>query len=154
MARPIPPPIRARLAWVHVTEALMFLEAWLTHVRPNMPLAEQDEYFRQFALVARRLGADPVPETKAEAQAIFREMRSELRSGPEAREVAELIVNKRVEGATGAVQPFLASAAVDLIPPFARTMLALERPGWQAAPAKLVTNAMGGTLRWAFRQKP
>lgn len=142
------------LAWVHVTEALMFLEAWLEHVRPNMPLAQQDEYFRQFALVARQLGADPVPETKAEAQAIFREMRGELRAGAEAREVADLIVNKRVEGAPGAVQPFLASAAVDLIPPFARTMLGLERPGWQAAPAKLVTSAMGGTLRWAFRQKP
>lgn len=142
------------LAWVHVTEALMFLEAWLEHVRPNMPLTQQDEYFRQFALVARQLGADPVPETKAEAKAIFREMRGDLRAGAEAREVADLIVNKRVEGAPGAVQPFLASAAVDLIPPFARTMLGLERPGWQAAPAKLVTSAMGGTLRWAFRQKP
>ncbi|MWV27700.1 oxygenase MpaB family protein [Aurantiacibacter rhizosphaerae] len=142
------------LAWVHVTEALMFLEAWLAHVCPTMPLAEQDEYFRQFALIARRLGADPVPETKAEAQAIFRTMRSELQSGPEAREVADLIINKRAEGAPGAVQPFLASAAVDLIPPFARTMLSLDRPGWKATPAKLVTNAMGGTLRWAFRQKP
>ncbi|MGB3795031.1 MAG: oxygenase MpaB family protein [Alteraurantiacibacter sp.] len=142
------------LAWVHVTEALMFLEAWLTHVRPAMPMAEQDQYFRQFALVARRLGADPVPETKAQAVAIFAEMRSELGSSPEARAVADLIINKRAEGAPGAVQPFLASAAVDLIPPFARTMLSLERPGWKAAPARLVTNAMGGTLRWAFRQKP
>ncbi len=142
------------LAWVHVTEALMFLEAWLTHVRPQMPMAEQDEYFRQFALIARRLGADPVPETKAEAMAIFREMRSELRASLESREVAELIVKRRVPGATGAVQPFLANAAVDLIPPFARTMLGLERPGWQATPSKLVTDALGGTLRWAFRQKP
>ena len=142
------------LAWVHVTEALMFLEAWLVHVRPQMPLAEQDEYFRQFALVARRLGADPVPETKAEALALFRDMRGDLRASAEAREVAELIVKRRVDGATGAVQPFLANAAVDLIPPFARTMLALERPGWQATPSKLVTDALGGTLRWAFRQKP
>lgn len=142
------------LAWVHVTEALMFLEAWLTHVRPQMPMAEQDEYFRQFALVARRLGADPVPETKAEAQAIFSDMRGDLRSSAEAREVAELIVKGRVSGATGAIQPFLANAAVDLVPPFARTMLALERPGWQATPSKLVTDALGGTLRWAFKQKP
>ena len=142
------------LAWVHVTESLMFLEAWLTHVRPDMPLAEQDEYFRQFAFIARRLGADPVPETKAEAQAIFRDMRADLRAGPEAREVADLIVKGRVGGMTGTVQPFLANAAVDLVPPFARTMLGLERPGWQAAPSKLVTDALGGTLRWAFRQTP
>jgi len=142
------------LAWVHVTEALMFLEAWLVHVRPQMSMEEQDEYFRQFALIARQLGADPVPETKAEALAIFREMRGDLRASPEAREVADLIVKKRVEGAPGAVQPFLANAAVDLIPPFARTMLGLERPRWQAAPSKLVTDALGGTLRWAFKQKP
>ncbi|MFB0613200.1 oxygenase MpaB family protein [Aurantiacibacter poecillastricola] len=142
------------LAWVHVTESLMFLEAWLTHVQPDMPMAEQDEYFRQFALVARRLGAEPVPETKAEALAIFRAMRTDLHAGPDAREVAQLIINRKIEGATGAVQPFLANAAVDLIPPFARTMLALKRPGWQAGPSKLVTDAMGGTLRWAFRQRP
>lgn len=142
------------LGWVHVTESLMFLEAWLTHVRPQMPKDEQDEYFRQFALIARRLGADPVPETRAEAQALFRDMRGELRASAEAREVAELVVRGRVGGASGAVQPFLANAAVDLIPPFARTMLGLERPGWQAAPSKLITDALGGTLRWAFRQRP
>ena len=141
------------LAWVHVTEALMFLEAWLVHVRPDMPLAEQDEYFRQFALVARKLYADPVPETKAEAQALYREMRSELRGSEAAREVAQLVTRHRPEGAPGAVQPFLANAAVSLLPSFARTMLGLEAPGAAAMPSKLVTNALGGTLRWAFRQK-
>lgn len=142
------------LAWVHVTEALMFLEAWLVHVQPAMPLAAQDEYFRQFALVARRLGADPVPETKAEALDTFRELRGDLKSTPEAREVAELILKGRTRGATGAVQPFLANAAVELIPPFARTMLGLERPRWSALPSRLVTNGMGKTLRWAFKQNP
>ncbi|RJY08184.1 oxygenase MpaB family protein [Aurantiacibacter aquimixticola] len=142
------------LAWVHVTEALMFLEAWLVHVRPDMPLSEQDEYFRQFALIARKLGADPVPETKAEAQAIFRDMRGELSAGPEAREVAELIVEGKTPGAAGAIQPFLANAAVNLLPPFARTMLGLESPGLAALPSRLVTNGLGGTLRWAFKQRP
>ncbi|KLE33692.1 oxygenase MpaB family protein [Aurantiacibacter gangjinensis] len=140
------------LAWVHVTEALMFLEAWLVHVQPRMSRAEQDEYFRQFALIARKLGADPVPETKAEAQAIFSELRGDLRVTPETREVADLIVNKRVEGAPGAVQPLLANAAIELVPPFARTMLGLKRPGLSALPSRLLVNGMGGTLRWAFRQ--
>jgi len=142
------------LAWVHVTEALMFLEAWLVHVRPDMPLAEQDEYFRQFALIARRLGADPVPETKAEAQAIFREMRAELRASPEAREVAKLILEGKTPGAARVVQPFLTKAAVALLPPFARTMLGLEAPGLSALPSRLVTKGLGGTLRWAFKQRP
>lgn len=142
------------LAWVHVTEALMFLEAWLVHVQPNMPMAQQDEYFRQFALIARRLGADPVPENKAEALDVFRELRGDLKSSAEAREVAQLILKGRAPGAAGAVQPFLANAAVDLIPPFARTMLELDRPRWSALPSRLVTNGMGKTLRWAFRQNP
>ncbi len=144
----------ATLAWVHVTEALMFLEAWLVHVRPDMPLAEQDEYFRQFALIARKLGADPVPETKADAQALFRTMRQELRASAASREVARLIMESRPPGPAGHIQPFLANAAIGLLPPFARTMLALEAPGLTGFPSKLVTNGLGGTLRWAFRQKP
>lgn len=143
----------ATLAWVHVTEALMFLEAWLVHVRSQMPLAEQDEYFRQFALIARKLGADPVPESKADAQALFRTMRNALRATPQAREVAQLIIESRPPGPAGSIQPFLANAAIDLLPPFARTMLALEAPGLAAMPSKLVTGALGSTLRWAFRQR-
>ncbi|MXO93604.1 DUF2236 domain-containing protein [Erythrobacter arachoides] len=142
------------LAWVHLAEATMFLEAYLVHVRPDMPMTEQDEYFRQFAIIGRRLGADPVPESKAEAQAMFRDLRADLRSGPEAREVAALVVSGRIEGAMTGVQPFLADAAVALIPPFARTMLGLDAPGLRMVPSRMVTRAMGSTLRWAFRQNP
>ena len=70
------------LAWVHVTEAVSFLDAYLAYVRPDMPLPEQDEYFRQFALIARKLGCDPVPETRAEARDIFRDMRRDLTATP------------------------------------------------------------------------
>lgn len=142
------------LAWVHVTEATMFLEAWLTYVRPGMPLAEQDEYFRQFALIARKLGCDPVPATKAEAAEVFRTLRADLASGPDAHDIARLITGGRSGGAVGQVQPFLANSAIGLLPPFARTMLALDNPGLGLIPARLVTRSLGGTLRWAFRQEP
>lgn len=140
------------LAWVHVAEATSFLEAWLAHVRPNMPLAQQDEYFRQFAIIARALDADPVPETKAEAEALMREFRGELRSSAEAKEVADLVLNQRPVGAPPAVQKMLGTAAVDLLPPFARAMLGLKRPGLSMIPTRLATQAAGRTLRWAFRQ--
>lgn len=143
----------ATLAWVHVTEATCFLEAYLRHVRPGMSGADQDEYFRQFALIARKLGADPVPESREEARAIMRAMRPGLEAGAEAREVARLIVGSRPKGPLAAVQPALSIAAVDLLPPFARAMLALERPGLSAVPAALATRSLGGTLRWAFRQR-
>ncbi|TIX51767.1 oxygenase MpaB family protein [Alteraurantiacibacter aquimixticola] len=143
----------ATLAWVHLTEARMFLAAYLAHVRPDMPPAEQDEYYRQFALIARKLGCDPVPETVADAESLFRQMRGNLRTGSEAREVAQLILKGNSGGAVGAIQPALANAAISLLPPFARTMLGIEPPGLAALPARLATNALGGTLRWAFRQQ-
>ncbi|MEW4448419.1 oxygenase MpaB family protein [Qipengyuania sp. JC766] len=140
------------LAWVHVAEATSFLEAYLTYVRPGMPFAEQDEYYRQFALIARKLGADPVPETKNEAEALFRELRRDLRPSKEAREVADLVLTQKPEGAPPAVQAMLGTAAVDLLPGFAREMLGLGRPGLGALPARFATRAAGRTLRWAFRQ--
>ena len=145
------------LAWVHVTEALMFQDAWLAYVQPGMPAVEQDEYFRQFATIARGLGADPVPESRAEALSLFRSMRSDLVATPQAREVAQLIVRPNADLGAGraaaALQPILATAAIDLLPPFARTMLGLKRSGIGSAAAGAVVGGLGRTLRWAFRQK-
>lgn len=140
------------LAWVHVAEASSFLEAYLRYVRPAMPFAEQDEYFRQFALIARKLGADPVPETKNEAENLLREMRGDLRSSPEAKEVARLVLSQRTKGAPRGVQATLGTAAVDILPPYARQMLALDDPGLAAIPARFAASTAGRTLRWAFRQ--
>ena len=140
------------LAWVHLAEATSFLAAYLRHVRPDMPGAEQDEYYRQFAVIPVALGADPVPTNRAEAEAIFRELRSDLAASTAAREVADLVLTQRPKGAPPAVQALLGAEAVALLPPFARSMLGLERPGLAAIPARAATWGMGKTLRWAFRQ--
>lgn len=140
------------LAWVHVAEAQSFLAAYVRHVRPEMPHAERDEYYRQFALIARALGADPVPETQHEAEALFRELRADLRSSAEAREIAQLVLGQRPQGAPKAVQTLLGAEAVAMLPPFARSMLGLQRPLLATVPARAATWGMGRTLRWAFRQ--
>tara|TARA_B100001179_G_scaffold118111_1_gene84431 strand:+ start:455 stop:1300 length:846 start_codon:yes stop_codon:yes gene_type:complete len=140
------------LAWVHVAEATSFLAAYLRHVRPDMPGSEQDEYYRQFAVIARALGADPVPIDRREAEAIFRDLRTDLTASPAAREIAELVLTQKPAGSPPAVQALLGAEAVALLPPFARSMLALERPGLAAIPARAATWGMGKTLRWAFRQ--
>ena len=141
------------LAWVHVAEATSFLEAYLAYVRPSMPQDEQDEYFRQFAMIARALGAEPVPETREEAEDLMRDLRGDLASGDSAREIASLVLTQRPEGAPVAVQRVLGTAAVELLPPYARTMLGLSRPSAGALPARLMTRTMSETLRWAFRQR-
>ena len=140
------------LAWVHVAEATSFLAAYLRHVRPDMPGSAQDEYYRQFAVIARALGADPVPIDRNEAEEIFRELRQDLIASAAAREIADLVLNQRPEGAPAAVQAMLGAEATALLPAFARSMLGLERPGLGALPARAATWGMGKTLRWAFRQ--
>jgi uncharacterized protein (DUF2236 family) len=144
----------ATLAWVHLAEATSFLEAYLHYVRPAMPSAEQDEYFRQFAVIARKLGADPVPETRAEAECLMAEFRPQLAGSPAAREVANLVLTQKPSKAPAAVQRTLAAAAVDLLPAYARTMLGLRRDPFGAVPARIATKAFSETLRWAFRSEP
>jgi uncharacterized protein (DUF2236 family) len=141
------------LAWVHLAEATSFLEAYLTYVRPGMPRSEQDEYFRQFAVIAHALGADPVPVTRAEAAELLAKMRGDLAVSRATLEVARLVLSQRPAGVPWAVQRALSTAAVDLLPPYARTMLGLPRPTASAMPARLATRTMSEALRWAFRQR-
>ncbi|AOL94370.1 oxygenase MpaB family protein [Porphyrobacter sp. LM 6] len=142
------------LAWVHVTEAQSFLAGYLRHVRPGMPGHEQDEYYRQFAVIARALGADPVPETRLEADRIFRELRHDLATSAQAREVAQLVLSQRPKGTPRGVQTMITADAVAMLPDWARTMLHLQRPVLTALPARAATWGMGRTLRWAFGQAP
>ena len=139
------------LAWVHVAEATSFLAAYIRHVRPDMPHGERDEYYRQFAS-ACALGADPVLLDQREAEAISRELRADLTTSPEAREVARFVSEIKPEGAPAALQKALVSEATATLPAFARSMLGLERPGIGGIPARAATWGVGRTLRWAFRQ--
>ena len=140
------------LAWVHIAEASSFLEGYLRHARPDMPRAEQDEYYAQMAVIGRALHADPIPTSVAEADAIMREFRSELTTSKEAREVAQFVLAIRPRGFPAPLQRAIGAEAVMLLPPFARSMLGLSRPGLVALPARMTTRGLGRTLRWAMRQ--
>ena len=141
------------LAWVHVAEATSFLAGYMRVTKPDMPGHEQDEYYRQFAVVAKALGADPVPTNRREAEAIFRDLRQDLATSAQAREVAEFVVSIKPEGAPPALQKAIVAESIALLPPFARSMLGLERPGLGAIPARAAAWGAARTLRWAFRQK-
>ncbi len=139
-------------AWVHIAEASSFLAAYLRHARPGMPRVEQDEYYAQMALIGRALGAEPVPTSVAEADAITRELRNDLTTSKEAREVAEWVLAIRPQGFPAPLQQSIAAEEVLLLPSFARSMLGLHRPGLAALPARATTWGLGRTLRWAMRQ--
>jgi hypothetical protein len=83
------------LAWVHVTEATCFLDAWIRYAEPGMPAAHQDRYFAEMARVGEALGADPVPRSRSEARRLLDATRPLLRSDARTREVARLILTRR-----------------------------------------------------------
>lgn len=139
------------LAWVHVCEAISFLDGWIRYGEPGMSRVDQDCYFAESAVVARMLGADPVPETRAEADAILRSMRHELLVDARTREVCSLILNQRPDDARGAIaQSVISDAAVALLPGWARSMHGFRPSPLKAPLVHLSTFGMAQTLRWAF----
>jgi uncharacterized protein (DUF2236 family) len=142
------------LAWVHVVEASCFLGAWIRYGEPGMSLADQDRYFAESAVVARALGADPVPETRAAAQVLLGDFRPRLRVDHRTREVARLILHpKSVALIDSPVQAMVMQAAIDLLPRWAREMHGF---GHSRLTAPLVHGgvvALAETLRWAFSNR-
>lgn len=140
------------LAWVHVTEMTSFLDAWLAYGDPAMSLAEQDRYFAETAQIARALGADPVPTTKAAAHALIAEMRPELRVDARTREVARIVLTQRAPKlAAQPVQTMTFQAAVDLLPRWAREMHGLHGSTVGRPLVAAGTFGLARTLRWAFQ---
>src|SRR6185437_12542154 len=75
------------LAWVHATETVSFLDAWIQYGEPRMTPADQDRYFAEMAAIARKLGADPVPTRRGEMMGFITRMRRELSADERTREV-------------------------------------------------------------------
>jgi uncharacterized protein (DUF2236 family) len=139
------------LAWVHVTEAVSFLDAWIRYAEPNMPPADQDRYFADFAWIAEALGTDPIPRSRAEADALIAAMRRELAVDARTRQVARMVLDQPAPSL--AVKPFQAltfGAAVDLLPHWARAMHGLQGPGLATPAVRMGTRGVASTLRWAF----
>jgi uncharacterized protein (DUF2236 family) len=139
------------LAWVHVAGAMMFLEGWRRYGEPGMSRADQDRYFAETAAIARMLGADPVPQSRAEAERLVRDFRPELRADQRTRDFRDLVLNAPAPSlAETGVQKLLMSAATDLLPGWAQHMHGLRRLPFSAPPVRAATFGLASTLRWAF----
>ncbi len=139
------------LAWVHACETIGFLDAWIRYGEPGMSRADQDIYVAQAGVVARRLGADPVPGTRAACEAVIAGFRPRLVADARVRAVAHQVLSQPAPSPAAApAQRVLMAAAVDLMPDWAQ-----RAHGRQIAPLArpLVRGgalAIAGTLRWAF----
>ena len=142
------------LAWVHVTETISFLDSWIRYAEPDMPLAEQDAYFDEMARVGEALHADPLPRTRAEAEALIQSYRPQLRADGRTREVAAMVMRQTVGmPAVDLAAGVIMQAGMDLLPDWARAMH--RRP--RGLPRTLVRSGALTTarvLRWAFDGSP
>ena len=138
------------LAWVHVTEATTFLEAWIRYGEPGMPGTDRDRYFAEMAMVGAALGADPVPRSRAEARAIIAAMRPKLRVDARTREVARVLLTRRAETPwQEPLQALTQQAGLDLLPDWARRMHGLPPPLGRPL-VRAGTLGVARTIRWAF----
>ncbi|BBC73457.1 conserved hypothetical protein [Altererythrobacter sp. B11] len=141
----------ALLAWVHATEAASFLGAWIRYVQPGMRGVEQDRYLTEIARIARSLGADPVPATRAELSAYIAATRPRLRADERTAEVARLILHQPAEPLDAVPLHLIRHAAVDLLPPWARQMHGLTAGALPRPLLRAGTFALARTTRWALR---
>ena len=138
------------LTWVHVAGAVNFLDGWRRYGEPRMSRQDQDRYFAESGDIASLLNADPVPRTRSGAERLIREFRSELLADGRTREFRDLVLNAPAPSRTEApVQALLMSAAVDLMPGFARALHGLRTPLLQPV-IRGATFGVAQTLRWAF----
>lgn len=139
------------LAWVHVCETLGFLDAWIRYGEPGMSRQDQDAYVAQTGLVARRLGADRVPQTRAEAEALIERFRPQLVANERTRAVARMILAQPSPSPAAApAQRLLMEAAVDLMPEWAKVAHDRRTHPMAVPIVRGGTLAMARTLHWAF----
>jgi uncharacterized protein (DUF2236 family) len=140
------------LTWVHVAEVWSFMAAYLRYRDPNLPVADQDRYYAETALVARKLGATEVPETRAAVEAYLAAMRPKLRCDARTREVARALLTH--EAASPALAPagkLIFAAAQDLLPPWAAKLHGFYLPISRRPAVRLGVRGMGGVLRWGLQ---
>jgi uncharacterized protein (DUF2236 family) len=139
------------LAFVGVTEALSFLDAWVRYRDPLMLLRDQDRYIAEMAHISRLLGADPMPETRREAERFLFAVRPQLKVDARTREVAALILSAPPPTpAMAPAQRLLVQAGIDLLPGWARRMHGLSGAGLRTPLLRAGAGGMGAVLRWAL----
>jgi uncharacterized protein (DUF2236 family) len=139
------------LAWVHVTEMRCFLEARLRYGPGGLETGDEDRYFAETAIVARKLGATWLPETLAEADAYLERVRPELRCDERTRQVAAALLTQSAPNplVAPAGRLFL-RAGIALLPNWAARMHGFERPALTPF-STWALRRLAGALRWGIR---
>ena len=142
----------ALLRWVHVAEVSSFLAAYLAYADAGLSAADQDRYVAETATIARRLGATEVPETRAALDACIDACRPQwVASARMHAAIDQLLTHRDASRADRHAMRLFVAAAVQLLPPAARTLMA-GAPGRRHALVVPTAHVASRVLRWAIRQ--
>ncbi|WP_191831495.1 oxygenase MpaB family protein [Pseudomonas fluorescens] len=140
------------LTWVHVAEVSSFLAAHLRYRNPNLPYAEQDAYYAEIALIAERLGARDVPRSRQQVTDYLQAIRPQLYADERSQEVVQVLLDAPAPSRLAKpVGSLMLRAGIDLLPEWARDMLALQQHPLQQRLIRLGINSTAPVLRWAMR---
>jgi uncharacterized protein (DUF2236 family) len=145
------------LTYVHVTEVWSFLRAYQRYSQHPLLLAEKNQYLSEVSVVARRLGAQAVPESVDEIRAYLRHLQSQLTRGTEAEKVVRFLV-RPPRGSSlleRAAHRTIIEAGMDLLPPFARRELGFLRPaGFRRVAVRPAATLLCQALHWSVGGAP
>ncbi|HEY1029107.1 MAG TPA: oxygenase MpaB family protein [Pseudomonas sp.] len=140
------------LTWVHVSEVSQFLAGYLRYVDPQLPLSEQDRYYREVALIAERLGAQEVPSSSQAIAEYLQRMRPQLLCDERTREVVRLLHAAPMPSVLA--KPFgslVMQAGIDLLPDWASDLLGEHQAAWRRPLIRASVQRTAALLRWAIR---
>jgi uncharacterized protein (DUF2236 family) len=143
------------LAWVHATEVDSFLTAYQRYGCTPLTAAQADQYVDEMARLARLIGIDDPPTSTAELAATLDAFRPELHAGRQARDAVRWLLVPPFPLLGRPAYGVVASAAVSLLPSWARRMLWLPvAPGVEPLVVRPAATLLVRVLGWALAPHP
>jgi uncharacterized protein (DUF2236 family) len=142
------------VTFIHVAEVSSFLQSARRFGPGSLTRAQCDEYYDEVAPVAVALGATWVPRSTDEVESYFHRIRPELYAGPQARQARDWLRNGVAERPEErAVYALLLSAAIGVLPRWARRELGLSAPAsldllLDTVAVIPLTRALSAGVRW------
>jgi uncharacterized protein (DUF2236 family) len=140
------------LAFVHATEVDSFLAAYQRY-GAGLSAGDADRYVAEMAVVARALGADPVPDDVAGLRELLAS--SEIHATSEARDALRFLMLPPLPWSVRPTYALIAGAAIELLP--LRLQLELRvvvPPPVGPLVVRPTLRAVLSTLRWSVGESP
>jgi uncharacterized protein (DUF2236 family) len=143
------------LAWVHATEVDSFLGAYQRYSDAPLDAAQADQYVDEMARLARLIGVEQPPTSTDELAATLDAFRPELHAGRQARDAVRWLLVPPFPLLGRPAYGVVASAAVSLLPSWARRMLWLPvAPGVEPLVVRPAATVLVRVLGWALAPEP